>query len=89
MGLGALAPLAVAHAIRPEELLIFFLLWLGALTIIAWNIKEDLPQRKKRAPTERRFIEPCAEDMHDWQADEDQEVCATCKASRATAQRDE
>lgn len=56
------------------------LCWGIALALVIYNIASDLlSKRRERPRAERRYIEPCAPDLHDY-ADDD--VCRNCKTAR-------
>lgn len=61
------------------------LIWGIAVAMVIYNIASDLPgvlgtRTHKKAQPERRFIEPCAADMHTY--DDEGLACTTCKQAK-------
>lgn len=63
-----------------QALRIAFIAWGIGFLVALWNLLDSIAaarsERKPQRP-EKRFIEPCATDLHIY--DDDGDVCTTCK----------
>jgi len=82
-----MGPLALSDPEARQALTILALAWGVGISILLYNIAEDVialvrSRTPTRASVERRFIEPCADGHHLYE----EGICTTCKATEPPTQ---